>query len=110
MFFQIAGVTLVLLNFRTGFSSGLHFQKFLLHHGKLLFLQVCTKNVKEFFLGVFCLILSFFRLCRIRAEEGLRTGGMPPAVFSELSGSAAGDKRERQEGRVLVWVEGVCCH
>lgn len=38
-------------------------------------------------------------------RKGLRTGGMPPAVFNELSGPAAGDKRERQGGRVLAWIE-----
>lgn len=35
------------------------------------------------------------------------------AVSSELSGPAAGDKRderERQEGRVLAWAEGVSCY
>lgn len=68
-FFLIAGVTLALLNFRTGFSSDLHFQKLLLHHGKLLFLQVYAKKFKEFCLGVFCFILFFFVLCGRRAEE-----------------------------------------
>lgn len=94
--FRITGVTLALLNLGTGFSSDLHFQKFLLHHGKLLFLQVCTKKFKEFCCGVFCFIPFFFGLCGTRAEEeGLRAGGMSPAVFNELSGPAAGDKRER---------------
>jgi len=51
-------------------------------------------------LCVFCFILAFFCLCGRRAEkEGLRAGGMPPAVFSELSSSAAGGKREKAGGQ-----------
>lgn len=95
VFFQIAEVTLALLNFRTGFSSDLHFQKFPLHHGKLLFQQVCTKKFKEFCLDVFCFILFFFGLRGRRTEEeGLRAGELFPAIFSELSGPAAGVKRK----------------
>lgn len=103
MFFGIAGVTLALLNFRTGFSSDLHFQKFPLHHGKLLLLQVCTKKFKEFCLGVFCSILFFFGLCgRGAGEEGLRAGGMPwlcPVSFQALPQVIKGMKgKDRRAG------------
>ena len=43
-----------------------------------------------------------------RAEKKrLRAGGMPPAVFSELSGPAAGNKREKAGGQgvgMVGWV------
>lgn len=51
----------------------------------------------------FLLYTGFLWLCgrRARRKEGLMAGGMPPAIFNELSGPAAGDKREKAEGSVL---------
>lgn len=58
--------------------------------------------------------LSFFSsgFGRRAEQEGLRAGGMPPALFSELSGSAAGARREkagRQGVGMMGWVESVSC-
>lgn len=110
--FWIACVTPALLNFRAAFSSDLHFQKFPFHYGQLLLQKVFhTHKVQGAPLVCLLLYTVFFWLCgrRARRKEGLRAGGMPPAIFNELWGPSSGDKREKAEGRVLGWWLGWEC-